>query len=102
MLKHMPRGLGQCLALAAVAALAVAVPAGAKTTTYPVSGKQTVVLASSVKEVIVQSPTRPPVIWHNTSASSCGHHGRDAGHADRAAWRLGRATASREGVRTGP
>jgi hypothetical protein len=47
MLKHMPRGLMPCVALAAVAALALAAPAGAKTTTYPVSGKQTVVDESS-------------------------------------------------------
>jgi hypothetical protein len=44
MLKHMPRSLASgALIVAAAAALALAGPAGAKTTTYPVSGKQTVV-----------------------------------------------------------
>ena len=44
MLHHRLGLWGPCAALvAALAALAVAAPAGAKTTTYPVSGKQTVV-----------------------------------------------------------
>jgi hypothetical protein len=44
MLHHKPRSLASfALTVAAVAALAAAGPASAKTTTYPVSGKQTVV-----------------------------------------------------------
>jgi hypothetical protein len=44
MLHHRLRRWGPCAVLiAALAALALAAPAGAKTTTYPVSGKQTVV-----------------------------------------------------------
>jgi hypothetical protein len=44
MLHHRLRRLVPCsLIVAAAAALALAAPAGAKTTTYPVSGKQTVV-----------------------------------------------------------
>lgn len=44
MLHHRLRHWGPCAVLiAALAALALAAPAGAKTTTYPVSGKQTVV-----------------------------------------------------------
>jgi hypothetical protein len=47
MLHHTLRHWGSCAALVALAALALAAPAGAKTTTYPVSGDQTVVDAQA-------------------------------------------------------